>query len=125
MEVSEERRVSEVLQARGVVRHAVAVSWEEVCEVTVSVEALVVAGVSTERSRGAAGGHRSFADAGYGWGVVGEVLECGVSGLVCGGHEVHLREQGGVLQVAVRDRSSTVVSGHYEALDGGREGSAP
>ena len=125
MEMSEEGRVSEVLQARGVVCHAVAVSWEEVCEVAVPMKALVVAGVSAECSCSSAGGHCSFADARDGRGVIGEVLESGVSGLVCGGHEVHLRQQGGVLQVAVRDRSSAVVSGHYEALDGGREGSAP
>jgi len=43
-EVGEEGRVREVLEARGVIGHDVEVSWEEVCEVTVAVDPLMVAG---------------------------------------------------------------------------------
>jgi hypothetical protein len=42
LEVGEEQVVREVLEARGVIGHDVELSWEEVCEVAVAVEALVV-----------------------------------------------------------------------------------
>ena len=42
--VSQERSVSKVLQARGIVGHDVGLSWDEVSSVAVAVKALVFAG---------------------------------------------------------------------------------
>jgi hypothetical protein len=47
-EVSEQFRVRQVLKARSVVSHHVSLSWEEVTDVTVAMEALVVAGIAAE-----------------------------------------------------------------------------
>jgi len=53
LEVLEESGVGEVLQARGVIRHDVGLSWEETSKVAVAVGSLVVAGVAAEVGRGA------------------------------------------------------------------------
>lgn len=84
MEMSEKVSIGEVLQSGGVVRHVVAVSWEEVSEVTVAVEALVIAGVPAEGGGGTTGGDGAFPHAGHSRGVVREVLEGGIPCVVGG-----------------------------------------
>lgn len=59
-----------MLEAGRVVRHAVGVSWEEMREVAVAVQALVVAGVATETGGGSGAGDSALAHSGDGRGVV-------------------------------------------------------
>ena len=49
-EVEEKLFIGEVLKARGIVSHAVAVSWKEEGEMAVSVLALVQAAIAAELS---------------------------------------------------------------------------
>ena len=90
MEVEEKHVVREVLEARRVVRHVVGVSWEEMREVAVAVEALVVAGVAAEAGGGSGARDRPSAHSGDGRGVVREVFQGGVPHVMVGAHDVDL-----------------------------------
>ena len=114
-----------MLQARGVVSGHVVQSWDEARLVAISVQALVVACDLAEAGRRSRLGHRSFPGAGQGRRVVREVLEGGVPGGVRAAHDVQLRKQGRLLEVAVRDASARVVARDHIRLHVGRKGVSP
>jgi hypothetical protein len=125
LEVSEKGRIGEVLEARGVIRHDVAISWEEVCEVTVSVNPLMVAPVAAEGGGSSTGGDGSLADSRDCRDIVREVLDSGVPSVVSGRHEVHLGQESRVLKVTVGDDAAGVITRDEELLDWCREGGPP
>ena len=69
--MGEEGGVSELLKARGIVRHDVGVAREIVSFVAVAVESLVRAGVVAEMGSGPVGRDGALRGAGDGRGVVG------------------------------------------------------
>ncbi len=70
IEMGEKGSVREVLEARGIIRHDVELSWEVVGEVTVAVLPLVATGEVAQVGGGAIAGDRALVDAGDGRGVV-------------------------------------------------------
>jgi hypothetical protein len=72
--MGKEGGVCEVLQARGVVCHDVGFPWEEVCQVAVSVLALMGAGVVAKVGCQPVAGNCALGDTGYSWGVINGVL---------------------------------------------------
>ncbi len=125
VEMGEEGSVREVLQARGIIRHDVEVSWEVVGEVTVAVLALVAAGEVAEEGGCAVAGDRALVDTGDGRGVVRQVDERGVPGVMGGTHEVDLGQETGLFEVAVGDGAARVVEGNKAALHVGGEWGPP
>ena len=95
-EVRDERCVSEVLQARGIVGHPVGIPWDEVCYVTVSVLALVRACVVAQSSSGTVAGDGASADSGDRRRVVGEVGEGSIADRVTAGHQGDLSQEAGM-----------------------------
>ncbi len=91
--MGEEGSVREVLQARGIIRHDVEVPWEVVGKVTVAMLALVAAGEVAEEGGGAVAGDRALVDTGDGRGVVRQVDERGVPGVMSRAHEVNLGQE--------------------------------
>ena len=90
LEVSEEGRVSEVLQARGVISHDVRRPGNEEAGVTVAVSALMHAGEVAQVGGGPAGGDRAFVHAGDGRRVIRAVDEGGITDIVMMSHDVTL-----------------------------------
>ena len=86
----EERFISEVLEAGGIIRHDVGLSWEETGEVAAPMNPLVVAGVAAKVGGGARSRDSAFVHSRDGRGVVGEVLKGGVASVMIGAHDVHL-----------------------------------
>ena len=70
LKVQEEEWVSEVLQSRGVVSHAIGNSQEVECFVIVSMLALVATGFGAQVRGNTVAGDRAFVDAGHSEGVV-------------------------------------------------------
>ena len=68
--VQEKLFIGEMLEARCIVGHAIAVSWKEEGEVAVAVPALVQAAIAAERSRHTIGCEGAFVHLGDGGGVV-------------------------------------------------------
>lgn len=114
-----------MLQARGVIRHVVAVSWEVGGEVAVAMGALVLAGEAAEVSGSPIAGHGATAEPGDGRCVVGEVFDGGVGDVMSGGHEVELAKHSGLLEVAVGDDPRGVFPRDQFGLYGEREGFPP
>lgn len=125
LEVGEESRVGEVLETGRVVCHDIVRSWEVVRHVAVSMEALVVRCKATESGCGPRAVYSSFAVAGHSRCVVTEGFHSGVARRPGPDHEVALRQDPGLLQVAVGDGAGWVVSGHQSVTDVGWEGMAP
>jgi hypothetical protein len=124
-EVSEQISVREVLKAGSVVSHHVSLSWEEVAHVTVAVEALVVAGIAAEPGSGTITGDGAFGEARQGRGVVGAGGNGGVGDREGCRDDRGLSQLAGLLQVAVRDVASGVVSRHQALLHFARKGMTP
>jgi hypothetical protein len=108
LEVSKEGRVCEVLQAWGIVRHDVGVSWEEVRHVAVSVLALVSTGVVAEMGCRPIAGHGSFGDTGHRCGVVRSIGYGGVGNVMVLTGDGHLGKQTSLFKVTVGDSPGRV-----------------
>jgi hypothetical protein len=77
-EVVKEGSVRQVLETGGIVGHDVVLSWEEVRDVAVAVEALVVAGEPAQGGSSTASGDGPLSDPRDGRGVVREVFDGGI-----------------------------------------------
>lgn len=123
--VQEKLFISEMLEARGIVGHAIAVSWKEEGEVAVAVQALVQAAIAAKLSGHTIGCEGAFVHSGDSRGVVtaGANGAVGYIGLL--GNEAHLRELAGLLQVTVGDGAFRVVKRHKVGLDVGGKRLAP
>lgn len=117
--VRQELGISEMLQSRRVVSHDILLSWEEMGEVAVAVEALVIAGKPTQCSCHSVARDSALADPRDSRGVVGEVFDRGVLEWEEFAHDVYLSEEGGMLQVAVGHYAVRVVRGSESSLDFG------
>ena len=87
VEVREKVGVSEVKEARSIVRHYVGPSGDEETAGTVAVEALMSAGFVTQKRGCSRLGHCSFILASQSGGVVRSVFDSGVGEIVVGGHD--------------------------------------
>jgi hypothetical protein len=114
-----------VLQARGIVGHAVGVAWEVLGPVTVAVELLVIARKPAQARRRARRGDRALPHPGDRRGVNREVLEGRVADVMSMRHEVDLHQKSRVFQVAVHDVPRRVVVENQPALHGVGEGFSP
>ena len=114
-----------MLEARGVVSHAIHVSWEVVRVVAVSMSSLVQTGDVAEEGGRAIGADGSFCLARDCRGVVTSVRDGGEFDVVGGCHELALSNQAAVLEVAVGDRAIEVGGGDKTVLDLLWEGAAP
>ena len=123
--VREESSISEVLEARGVVGHAVAVSWEVRGKVAVAVIPLVQAGIATQVGGGSVGCDSPLSKPRHGGSIVREVFYGGVPDVVSGGHEVQLAEDAGLFQVTVGDHASRVLPSDQFRLHLSRERLSP
>lgn len=122
VEVGEKQRVGEMLETRGVVAHPVGVSREVEGGVTVSVKALVAAGVVAKKGGGAVAGDGAASDTRHRRSVVRAVGDRGVGDIMRCGDQRDLPKETGMFQVAVGDPPSGVVGGYQVALDVFREG---
>jgi hypothetical protein len=101
--VQEKLFIGEMLEARGIVGHAIAVSWKEEGEVAVAVQALVQAAIAAELSGHTIGCEGAFVHSGDGRGVVAAGANGAVRNIGLLGNEAHLSELAGLLQVTVGD----------------------
>ena len=124
-EVRVEGGIGEMEHAGAVVGHGVDRPWEVLGAVAVAVEALVVAGQLAQVRGWSRGGDGAFARAADGRSVVTHVLESGVSHRVAVSHDVKLRDDCGLFQVAVGDVAFGVVERHERGLDIRRERQSP
>ena len=125
LEVCKEGGVSQGLQPRGVIRHRVVLAVDEAHDWAVAVFPLVEAGRPAE-----VGGHsfradRSFAVSRHGWSVVAERTQSAVAYVHRSGSQLVLEQQGGLLEVTVRDRPVGVVFAHEGGLYVRRERHSP
>ena len=121
MEVREEGGVRQVLQSGGVVSHDIQPSWEEMASVAVAVFPLVLAGIVAQMGCRAIIRDRPSANAREGRGVVSACGDGGAADVMMGSLDGHLRQGPSMLQVAVGDVPSGIVSRHQAVLDGREE----
>ena len=114
-----------MLEARRVVRHVVPPPRDELDRGVVSPFTLHVARFLTQVTGSRRGAYRSLLEAADRRGVVGAVVEGGVSGSAQISLCSQLREYGGLLEVAVGDAASRVVARHESFLCVRRERLAP
>lgn len=98
-----------MLQARGVVGHAIPVAWEVEGVVVVAVLTLVEAAQVAQHSRDAIGGECSFVHSGDRRGVVASSEDGAVSEVGALGEQADLGELAGLFQVTVGDAALGVV----------------
>ena len=109
--MGKEFAVGEMLQARGVVGHSIAVSWEEEREVAVAVLALVSTAVVAELGSDSIRRDGSFVHARYGRCVVTSRANRAIGNVGPLGDEADLGELAGLFQVTVRDGSLGIFEG--------------
>ena len=93
IEEEEEVSVREVLEARGIVGHAIRFAREVLRAVTIAVDALVITGEAAQASGRPSRGDRTLAHSGDCRGVVREVFERGILDIVGEGHQVDLGKE--------------------------------
>ena len=117
VKVGKEGVVSEVLQARGVVSHAVRFPGNEETGLAVAMSPLVHAGEIAQMGRWPVCGDRSLVHARDGGRVVRAADEGCVPDVMVPGHDVILGQLSRVFQVAVGDGSSGFFPGDEAGLD--------
>ena len=115
--VGQKRKVSQLLEARGVVRHDIDRARDVGHQVTVSMLALMKAPVVAQVRGDTVRGDSPLCAPRDSRGVVRHVLDRGVGAIMSGALKGDLGEQTGLFQVTVRDRTVRIVGGHYSVLD--------
>ena len=123
--MGEEFRISEVLQAGGIVGHCVGLPWDVLGHMTVAVLALVLSRKDALLGRRSVGGNCFLVHLGFSRGVVHEGGNGDAADRVSHGNGAHLGKDAGVLDVTVHDGAVLVVCRHEFVLDFRREHHLP
>jgi len=119
VKVREQGGVSQVLQAGGIVSSTIEGSRQVRGNVAVAMEPLVIRGELAQVGGGPWARDGAFAEARQAGDIVAEIFDGGVAQVAGGAHDIGLRQEGGLLEIAVGDCAAGVGMGDEAVADCG------